>query len=285
MEDTIKEENTQSNESNTESPDENESESKVLEFFKESSKEKSPNLSENLILLYNLTKLDGELEEIEEVKGDLPEKIKTLEKKVKAIENKISVNQIKIKELSNEENELGDENILSEERMEKYDEQKYNVRSNKEYDDIMKAIDSCFEIVEKNEERIKEIKTIKEEMNIETEELKTNDKEVKKELEENQKSLNELNIQFEKEEIELKNKKDNILSKVGAENKHLYEKLNGTYKGEATAIVRNGNCSGCFNSIPPQREIEIRSALEIFTCQSCGRILIDESLIKNISSC
>ncbi|MBL7129179.1 MAG: hypothetical protein ISS16_09380 [Ignavibacteria bacterium] len=283
MKDTIKEENTQSNESNTESQNENESESKVLEFFEESSKGKSPNLSENLILFNNLTKIDGELEEIEEVKGDLPEKIKTLEGKVKDIENKISVNQIKIKELSNEENELGDENILSEERMEKYDEQKYNVRSNKEYDDIMKAIDSCFEIVEKNEERIKEIKTIKEEMNIETEELKTNDEEVKKELEENQKSLNELNIQFEKEEIELKNKRDEILSKVGAENKHLYEKLNGTYKGEATAIVRNGNCSGCFNSIPPQREIEIRSALEIFTCQSCGRILIDESLIKNVS--
>ena len=283
MKDTIKEENTQSNESNTESQNENESESKVLEFFEESSKGKSPNLSENLILFNNLTKIDGELEEIEEVKGDLPEKIKTLEGKVKDIENKISVNQIKIKELSNEENELGDENILSEERMEKYDEQKYNVRSNKEYDDIMKAIDSCFEIVEKNEERIKEIKTTKEELSKETEELKTNDNEIKKELEENQKSLNELNKQFEKEEIELKNKRNKILSKVGAENKHLYEKLNGTYKGEATAIVRNGNCSGCFNSIPPQREIEIRSAAKIFTCQSCGRILIDESLIKKYS--
>ena len=283
MKDTIKEENTQSNESNTESQNENESESKVLEFFEESSKGKSPNLSENLILFNNLTKIDGELEEIEEVKGDLPEKIKTLEGKVKDIENKISLNQIKIKALSDEENELEDENELSEERMGKFDEQKYNVRSNKEYDDIMKAIDSCFEIVEKNEERIKEIKTTKEELSKETEELKTNDNEIKKELEENKKSLNELNIQFEKEEIELKNKRDEILSKVGAENKHLYEKLNGTYKGEATAIVRNGNCSGCFNSIPPQREIEIRSALEIFTCQSCGRILIDESLIKNVS--
>ena len=283
MDETIKDEDTQSKESNSESQDENESESRVLEFFGEASKKESLNLSESLISLYNLTKIDGELEEIEEVKGDLPEKIRVLQEETKKIENKISLNQIKIKELSDEETELEDENKLSEERMGKYDEQKYNVRSNKEYDDIMKAIDSCFEIVEKNEERIKEIKTTKEELSKETEELKTNDNEIKKELEENQKSLNELNKQFEKEEIELKNKRNKILSKVGVENKHLYEKLNGTYKGEATAIVRNGNCSGCFNSIPPQREIEIRSAAKIFTCQSCGRILIDESLIKKYS--
>ena len=283
MDETIKDEDTQSKESNSESQDENESESRVLEFFGEASEKESLNLSENLISLYNLTKIDGELEEIEEVKGNLPEKIRVLQEETKKIENKISSNQIKIKKLSDEENELEDENELSEERMGKFDEQKYNVRSNKEYDDIMKAIDSCFEIVEKNEERIKEIKTTKEELSKETEELKTNDNEIKKELEENQKSLNELNKQFEKEEIELKNKRNKILSKVGAENKHLYEKLNGTYKGEATAIVRNGNCSGCFNSIPPQREIEIRSAAKIFTCQSCGRILIDESLIKKYS--
>lgn len=283
MDETIKDEDTQSKESNSESQDENESESRVLEFFGEASKIESLNLSESLISLYNLTKIDGELEEIEEVKGDLPEKIRVLQEETKKIENKISLNQIKIKKLSDEENELEDENKLSEERMGKYDEQKYNVRSNKEYDDIMKAIDSCFEIVEKNEERIKEIKTTKEELGNETKELKTNDEEIKKELEENQKSLNELNKQFEKEEIELKNKRNKILLKVGAENKHLYEKLNGTYKGEATAIVRNGNCSGCFNSIPPQREIEIRSAAKIFTCQSCGRILIDESLIKKYS--
>jgi len=283
MDETIKDEDTQSKESNSESQDENESESRVLEFFGEASEKESLNLSENLISLYNLTKIDGELEEIDELKGDLPEKIRILQEETKKNENKISLNQIEIKKLSNEENELEDENELSEERMGKYDEQKYNVRSNKEYDDIMKAIDTCFEIVGKNEEHIKEIKTTKEELSNETEELKTNDEEIKKELEENQKSLNELNKQFEKEEIQLKKKRNKILSKVGAENKHLYEKLNGTYKGEATAIVRNGNCSGCFNSIPPQREIEIRSAAKIFTCQSCGRILIDESLIKKYS--
>jgi hypothetical protein len=51
------------------------------------------------------------------------------------------------------------------------------------------------------------------------------------------------------------------------------------YKGEAAAIVRKGNCSGCYNSIPPQRVIEIKTAEKVFTCQSCGRILISEELI------
>jgi len=60
---------------------------------------------------------------------------------------------------------------------------------------------------------------------------------------------------------------------------NLYERINGTYKGEAVAVVRKGNCSGCYNSIPPQRVLEIKSAEEIFQCQSCGRILVDETQI------
>jgi predicted nucleic acid-binding Zn-ribbon protein len=285
MDESYKEEELQNNDSNSESEEgnetENESESRVLEFFSDSSEEEVPNITQYLISLYRLTKIDSELEEIEEVKGDLPEKIKNLEDEVKDIEYKISLNQIKEKELTVEEEELFEECKMTEERMDKYDEQKYNVRSNKEYDDIMKAIDSCFEIVEKNETRIKEIVIQKTKLETELEELNANDKELKKELEENRKSLDVLNKQFEKEELELKEKRNEIIKILGAEDKHLYEKLNSTYKGEATSIVRNGNCSGCFNSIPPQREIEIRTATKIFTCQSCGRILIDESLIKS----
>ena len=285
MDESNKEEELQTDDSNSESQGgdetENESESRVLEFFAESSEEEVLNITQNLISLYRLTKIDSELEDIEEVKGDLPEKIKNLEDEVKDIEYKISLNQIKEKELTVEEEELFEECKITEERMDKFDEQKYNVRSNKEYDDIMKAIDSCFEIIEKNETRIKEIVNQKDKLETELEELNANDEELKKELEENRKSLDVLNKQFEKEELELKEKRNEIINTLGAEDKQLYEKLNNTYKGEATSIVRNGNCSGCFNSIPPQREIEIRTAAKIFTCQSCGRILIDESLIKS----
>jgi len=165
MNESYKEEELQPDDSNSESKGsdeiENESESRVLEFFTDSSEEEKPNITQYLISLYGLTKIDGELEEIEEVKGDLPEKRKNLEDEVKDVEYKISLIQIKEKELTVEEEELFEECKMSEERMDKFDEQKYNVRSNKEYDDIMKAIDSCFEIIEKNETRIKEIVTQK----------------------------------------------------------------------------------------------------------------------------
>jgi len=210
MDESYKEEEPQNDDSNSESLSESESEneSRVLEFFAESSEEKAPNITQNLISLYRLTKIDGELEEIEETKGDLPEKIKKLEDEVKDIEYKISLNQIKEKELTVEEEELFEECKITEERMDKFDEQKYNVRSNKEYDDIMKAIDSCFEIIEKNEARIKEIVNQKEILETELKELKANDEELKKELEENRKSLDVLNKQYEQEELELKEKKE-----------------------------------------------------------------------------
>ena len=80
MDESNKEEELQTDDSNSESQGsdetENESESRVLEFFEESSEEEVLNITQNLISLYRLTKIDSELEEIEEVKGDLPEKNK-----------------------------------------------------------------------------------------------------------------------------------------------------------------------------------------------------------------
>ena len=74
-----------------------------------------------------------------------------------------------------------------------------------------------------------------------------------------------------------------LLKQLDDDKKNLYNRINSSFKGEAIAVVRKENCSGCFNSIPPQRVIEIRSAQKIFTCQSCGRILIDESLVNTDS--
>ncbi|MEO6693834.1 MAG: C4-type zinc ribbon domain-containing protein, partial [Ignavibacteria bacterium] len=93
--------------------------------------------------------------------------------------------------------------------------------------------------------------------------------------------LNELDEQYMQEESVLKEKRSHLTVKLSENSLYLYEKINGMYNGEATAIVRKGNCSGCYNSIPPQRVIEIRSADKIYTCQSCGRILISEELIHS----
>ena len=72
-----------------------------------------------------------------------------------------------------------------------------------------------------------------------------------------------------------------LLKNLNAEDKALYTRLKKMFKGEVIAIVRKGNCTGCYNSIPPQKVIEIATAEKVYTCESCGRILISEEVLKS----
>jgi len=262
-----------------ESDENTEPESKVIEYFTEEIKSVKTNLKETLNILYNLKLIDKELAEIEEEKGDLPAKISELLEEIDDIKNERLEGENELISLSEEEIRLTEENKSSEAKIYKYEEEKYNVKNNKEYDRITQTIDSLYEVVQNNEERLKEIISIKDEIKSKSEEMESSLTDLNNELEENKALLHELNKEHEVEELEFNSKRSKLLVRLNDDIKFQYEKINGTYKGEAVAVVRKGNCSGCYNSIPPQRELEIKSAEVIFQCQSCGRILVDESQI------
>lgn len=259
-----------------------EEEAKILEYSEENTIQNKANYTVVLLSLYELTKIDEELAEIDDEKGDLPYRIESLKEKIAVIDEHMSEDKTKLKNFEIEEKALTKENKNLDDKVTKYDESKYKAKSNKEYDDITKQIDAMMETIEKNEARLKELKAYQENLVKGILEMSRSNDELKNELKEDVAHLNSLNKQYEDEENELNEKRKVILDKLSAEHTMLYERINGSLKGEATAIVRKGNCSGCYNSVPPQREIEIRIAEKIFLCQSCGRIMIDEKLIENI---
>jgi len=256
-------------------------ESRIIEFFEYKEGILKPNLTEKLLVLFELTKIDKDLADIDEEKGDLPDKIENLKVSIENAEKKLKENKNTIKNIEKEEKKLQKENKEIDEKTNKYDDQKYNVKNNKEYDEIMKSIDSLFEIEENNEKRLKEIHILKIDTETESTALEKSKEEFKTELTASENLLDELTKQYKDEEGELFERRKSKLAKLNEDLRNLYERINGSLRGEAIAIVRRGNCSGCYNSVPPQREIEIKIAEEIFTCQSCGRILIDESLVSN----
>jgi len=256
-----------------------EPESKVIEYFTEEIKSIRTSLKYSLNVLYRLKLIDKELSDIEEEKGDLPAKISDLENEIDELVTDKSENEDLLDSLAEEENKLNAENNESETKVFKYEEEKYNVKSNKEYDRITQTIESLYEVVEKNENRLKEIESEKSEIALKSQEISGKISDLNQELEDNKASLEELNKEHELEELELNDKRNKLLVELSEDIVNLYERINGTYKGEAVAVVRKGNCSGCYNSIPPQRVLEIKSAEEIFQCQSCGRILVDETQI------
>jgi hypothetical protein len=261
--------------------DERHEEATVYEYFETETGAKASDNSGILLMLFELTKIDGELAEIDDERGDLPFKIEELSQKLSVIDSHLTEDKAKLKSFEAEEKVLLKENKTSEDKMIKYDDLKYKAKNNKEYDEITKSIDGLMGLIQKNEARIKELKSYQESLVKQILEFNRNVEELKADLKENRSMLNSLNKQFEDEEKELTAKRKVILDKLNNKQKSLYERINGSLKGDATAIVRRGNCSGCYNSVPPQREIEIRMAEHIFICQSCGRILIDESLLSN----
>jgi len=259
--------------------DEEQGGTRILDYT-DSEEEKNKKIyNSELLQLFQVSKIDKELLEIEEERGDLPAKIELLQEEIKNFEQIIVKNKQEILKLDSEKENLSNENKNAAKKIDRYDEEKFKVRSNKEYDEITRAIDHLYDQIDRNDTRNNEIEILKTNLAKEIEDTERNKAEIQEDLKEKKQLLDELNKETEMRELELKNKRVNIMARLDAGIVNLYERINKTYTGEAIAILRNENCSGCFNSIPPQKAIEIKMANQIFVCQTCGRILIDESIV------
>jgi predicted nucleic acid-binding Zn-ribbon protein len=157
------------------------------------------------------------------------------------------------------------------------------VKTNKEYDSLAKEIQDAKDKIEENEKSLKE--KYSERKSILENEISLIQKELQEleaELTENKNELDELSKMTEDEENELKSRRESLISQIIPEDLEFYQTINNVKFGEAVAVVRKGSCLGCYNSIPPQKAIEIKMAQKFYFCESCGRILISEELINNM---
>jgi len=239
-------------------------------------------LINRLSKLYELQYIDDQLDELEELRGDLPLTVNELTGQMNAIkeqihkqlETKISA-QEKIKLNETEKEEL-------QEKLKKFKSQLYQVRNNKEYDALTKGIDY-------SETRIKEI--VEENIELENEaqkrinniaELEPQVDELKVELKEKESELKKIIKVNEKEEDRLKKSREKLVPQLQKPEYKTYMRIRKAKGGSAIAVVVRGACSGCHNVVPPQRQIEIRANRRLFTCESCGRVLISGSIADSI---
>jgi predicted nucleic acid-binding Zn-ribbon protein len=240
-------------------------------------------MKERLLTLYELHKIDKELQELNSLKGDIPLLIAELTDKKTSFEKELEDIKNELAQIIENEDVLIGENKNLAKKIDKNDEvlRSGAVKSNTEYNALAKEIEMAYEHIDKNEDLLeKEIKGKKTQLQEKVNKLQGELTEMMTELTQNQETLNTLNEQTEEEEKELKKQREAIVPKVNPEDKEFYERINHAKFGDAMAIVRKGSCLGCFNSIPPQRAIEIRMADRFFTCESCGRILISEENIE-----
>ena len=233
--------------------------------------------------LQNLFKLQSYLSEIDRIKtlrGELPNEVKDLEDEIVRYQTRIDKHQEEIKALkefiARKNGEIADRKT----KIQKYDEQMTNVRNNREFTFLEKEKEFEgleIELAEKN------IKEASEKMEVKAQEVER----AKEGLTDNQHILEEKKKELEAIVSETRVEEENIRGKV----KELEQKIDdytlaafkrirkNARNGLAIVTVQRDACGGCFNRIPPQRQLEIKMHRKVIVCEYCGRIMVDGALV------
>lgn len=233
-----------------------------------------------LATLFSLQILDDELDELEELRGDLPLRVNGLNAKIKEIQDQIDEKESSKSE-SLEKRKANDEEIdRLKKSLKKFKAQLYKVRNNKEYDALTKEIDHSETEVERLENENMEIELRNEKIKFEVAELTPGVDNLNKDLKENQVELKKIIKANELEEKKLREKREKIAIEVKKPDYKVYMRIRKALKGKAIVTINRSACSGCHNIVPSQRQIELRQNRRLFTCESCGRILVSAEVAE-----
>lgn len=247
-------------------------------------KAKEIKVEDKLKALYKLQLVDSKIDKIRIVRGELPLEVQDLEDDVAGLQTRIDKINEEISDLDNTIS--GKKNLIidAESGIEKYKGQQSNVRNNREYDSLSKEIEFQTLEIELANKRIKEAKIkLDGKKDILTEnETKINARQ--DELKLKQDELESIVNETEKEEKALE--ADSVKAEALIDDRLVigYKRVrNSVRNGLAVVSVERESCGGCFNKIPPQRQLEISLRKKVLVCEHCGRILVDPDLAEAVA--
>lgn len=237
---------------------------------------------EKLSVLYELQLIDNQLDELEELRGDLPAAVNDLKQQIQTIEEQIETKDAE-KKSSNSKRKQNDEDVDKfKANLKKFKSQLYQVRNNKEYDALTKEIDHTEEQITKLEAESQALEDLVQKLKKEIDEVKPQLETLGKELKEKETELKQIIKANEREEAKLNDKRTKIAAKVKKPDYNTYMRIRKALGGRAVVTIIRAACSGCHNVVPPQRQIEIKQSKRLFSCESCGRILISPDVAEEV---
>ncbi len=240
-------------------------------------------IEEKLKAVITLQKIDSKIDHIEILKGELPIEVSDLDDEVEGLSTRIANTEAKINSIEEFISKREDDRREAKANIDKYEEQQQNVSNDREYQAVEKEIEFQNLEVQHAEKDVKEAKiklndTIKSKENI-NELLK-----LKKEIYKSKEAeLKKIIKETEKEEKEISLLSDKAKEKVDTHLLNSYERIRSNFRnGLAVVPILRDSCGGCFNIIPPQKQVEILQHKKIIICEHCGRILTDEELFEAV---
>jgi predicted nucleic acid-binding Zn-ribbon protein len=238
-------------------------------------------IEEKLRALYSLQLVDSEIDKIRTLRGELPLEVQDLEDDVAGLETRIGNLRGEVAEL--EKSIVGKTNEItnSQALIKKYEEQQNNVRNNREYDSLSKEIEFQTLEIELCNKKIREFTAQVAEKKVVMAEAQTALDERTRDLDGKKSELDDITRDTQKEEEQLDDKSSQLQTRIEERLLTAYKRIRSNARnGLAVVSVKRDACGGCFNQIPPQRQLDIRSRKKIIVCEYCGRILVDDEIVS-----
>ena len=241
--------------------------------------EKEITVEDKLKALYELQSAVSKIDEIKTLRGELPLEVQDLEDEIIGLNTRLENFETEIADIvatiANKKQEIEEART----KIARYKDQQDNVRNNREYDNLSKEIEYQSLEIELCEKRIREFSAAHESKVAEQKVTADQLTERKLDLEQKKGELNEIVSETKHEEEKLREYAKEIETKIESRLLAAFKRIRKNARnGLAVVTIQRDACGGCFNKIPPQRQLDIASRKKIIVCEYCGRILVDEKI-------
>lgn len=242
-------------------------------------KESEISVESKLQTLYQLQTTLSAIDEKRALRGELPLEVQDLEDEIAGLKTRIEHIEGDINDFQQAVAQKQGEIKEAEESVERYKKQLDEVRNNREYDTLTKEIEFQSLEIELCNKKIKEANAKVEDKKREL--ARTNDliNDRQQALDEKKSELDEIMQETREEEQALKAKAEELETKIEPRLLSSFKRIRKNARnGLGIVYVQRDACGGCFNKIPPQRQLDIKMHKKIIVCEYCGRIMIDPEL-------
>ena len=242
-------------------------------------KESEISVESKLQTLYQLQTTLSAIDEKRALRGELPLEVQDLEDEIAGLKTRVEHIEGDFNDFQQAVAQKQGEIKEAEESVERYKKQLDEVRNNREYDTLTKEIEFQSLEIELCNKKIKEANAKVEDKKREL--VRTNDliNDRQQALDEKKSELDEIMQETREEEQALKAKAEDLETKIEPRLLSSFKRIRKNARnGLGIVYVQRDACGGCFNKIPPQRQLDIKMHKKIIVCEYCGRIMIDPEL-------
>ena len=232
-------------------------------------------MEQKLHTLYMIQQKDSKIDEIHMLLGELPDEIRDLEDEIAGLKTRVGKLR---EEIADAEKYVAQKKIEADNNrasIAKYQEQQANVKNNREYVSISRELEYQQLELELAGKRINEKRARVDELKAAVTATQNAISQKESDLEEKKKECESITEETAREEERLTKEITELKASIDARTLAAYEKVRANaHNGLAVVTVKRDACGGCFNKIPPQRQLDIAQNKKIIVCEYCGRILV-----------